>query len=334
MNPQQRLLWGIYAFAAILVVGTGGYVLIEGWSFLDAIYMTVVTITTVGYNEVHPLSDGGRIFSIFLIVGGVGGALYAVTGIIEYVIQGNIRTMWGRRRMKNRLAKLKGHFILCGYGRVGEEIARTFKEEGIPFVVIDNRTEGIARLEQTGYLYLHADATIEEVLRDAGIERARGLVAAVGSDIDNTYITLSARQLRPELFITARASNQETITKLKRAGANRVVSPLGIGGRQMAMLALRPAVVDFIDTVMHGRGRGLQLEDVGIGRDSQLVGLTLKVARGKTGINILALRKKAGKLMANPADEETIEDGDRILVMGTKKRLAALEGTFEGSKAR
>jgi len=236
--------------------------------------------------------------------------------------------------MKNRIAKLKGHFILCGYGRVGEEIARTFKEEGIPFVVIDNRPENMARLEQTGYLYLHADATIEEVLRDVGIERARGLVVAVGSDIDNTYITLSARQLRPDLFITARASNQETITKLKRAGANRVVSPLGIGGRRMATLALRPAVVDFIDTVMHGRGRELRLEDVGIGGNSQLVGLTLKAARGKTGVMILAMSKKTGKLRANPPDDETIEDGDRLLVMGTKRRLAALEGTFEGRKAR
>jgi voltage-gated potassium channel len=333
MNTQPRLLWGIYALIAILVVGVAGYMLIEDWSFFDALYMTVITITTVGYAEVHPLSAGGRIFSIFLIVGGVGGALYAVTGIIEYIVQGHYRTTWGRRRMKARIAKLKGHFILCGYGRVGEEIAHTFKDEGIPFVVIDNRPDRIARAEQTGHLCLQADATIEEVLGEAGIGQARGLVAAVGSDIDNTYITLSARGLRSDLFIAARASRKENVAKLKRAGANRVVSPLGIGGRRMAMIALRPAVVDFIDTVMYGGGRELQLEDVGIGWNSPLVGLTLKVARSKTGIAILAMRRKAGKLTANPADEATIKAGDRLLVMGTRKRLASLEETFEGDKA-
>jgi len=333
MNPQQRLLWGIYAFTGIIVVGTGGYVLIEGWSFLDALYMTVITITTVGYAEVQPLSAGGRIFSIFLIVVGVGGALYALTGIIQYIVEGHFGTTLGRRRMKARIAKLKGHFILCGYGRVGEAIARTFEEEGVSFVIIDNNPECIARVEQAGYLYLHGDATSDEVLREAGIEQARGLVAAVGRDVDNTYITLSARGLCPDLFIAARACCEEAETKLKRAGANRIVSPHSIGGRRMAMLTLRPAVVDFIDTVTRGRGRELQLEDVAIDGNSPLVGLTMKAARSRTGITVLAMRKKSGKLLPNPPDEETIEDGDRLIVIGTKKRLAALEETFERVRA-
>ena len=324
MNPQQRLLFGIYAFVAILVVGTAGYVLIEGWSFLDALYMTVITITTVGYAEVHSLSAGGRIFSIFLIIGGVGGALYAITGIIEYIVQGHFVTIWGRRRMKARIAKLTRHFILCGYGKVGEEIARSFKEEEMPFVVVDNNPESIARVEQTGHLYLQGDATSDEVLREAGIEQARGLVAAVGSDVDNTYITLSARGLCPDLFIAARASSEETMAKLKKVGANRVVSPHRIGGRRMAMLALRPAIVDFIDTVAYTRGRELQLENVDIGGNSPLVGLTMKAARSKTGITVLAMQKKGGKLLTNPPDEEAIKDGDRLIVIGTKKQLAAL----------
>ena len=235
--------------------------------------------------------------------------------------------------MRARIAKLRGHFILCGFGRVGEEIARTFKGEGIPFVVIDNRPECIARVEQAGYLYLQGDATSDEVLKEVGIEQARGLVSAVGDDADNTYITLSARGLHPDLFIAARACSQEAEAKLRKAGANRVVSPHSIGGRRMAMLALRPAVVDFIDTVIHGRGRELQLEDVDIGGNSQLVGLPLKVAQSKIGITVLAMRKKSGKLLANPPGEETIEGGDRLIVIGTKKRLAALEETFEGSKA-
>ena len=235
--------------------------------------------------------------------------------------------------MKNRIAKLKGHFILCGYGRVGEEIARKFKEEGIPFIIIDNQPERVALAEQSGYLYLQGDATSDEVLREAGIEQARGLVAAAGDDADNTYITLSARGLSPDLFIEARASYEQAETKLKRAGANRIVSPHSIGARRMAMLALRPAVVDFIDTITHGRGRELQLEDVGIGGNSSLVGLTMKAARSKTGIAILATRRRSGKLLTNPHDEEIIEDGDRLIVIGTKERLAALEEAFEGVEA-
>jgi len=235
--------------------------------------------------------------------------------------------------MKNRITRLKEHFILCGYGRVGEQIARKFKEEEIPFIIIDNRPECIARVEQTDYLYLQGDAASDEVLREAGIGQARGLVAAVGNDADNIYITLSARGLCPDLFIEARASGEEAETKLKRAGANRIVSPHRISGRRMAMLALRPAVVDFIDTVTHEPSRELQLEDVGIGGNSSLVGLTMKAARSKTGIAILATRRKSGKLLTNPHDEEIIEDGDRLIVIGTKERLAALEEAFEGVEA-
>jgi voltage-gated potassium channel len=332
MNPQRRLLWGIYAFISIIVVGTGGYMAIEGWTFLDALYMTVITITTVGYAEIHPLSTGGRIFGIFLIIGGVGGALYAITGIIQYILEGYFRTTWGRRRMKARIAKLKGHFILCGYGRVGQEIARTFEEEKKPFVVIDKNPESITIAERAGYPYLEGDATNDELMREAGIERARGLVAVVGSDADNTYITLSARQINPDLFIEARASSKDVEAKLKRTGADRIVYPESIGGRRMAMLALRPEVVDFIDTVTYQRGREWQLENVDIGKNSSLVDLTIKTARNKTGVTILAMRKKSGKLLTNPADENMIESGDQLIIIGTKKRLASLEEAFEGSK--
>ncbi len=332
MDPSRRVLWGVCGLVAIVAVGVIGYTVIEGWPFLDSLYMTIITITTVGYTEVHPLTTGGRIFSIFLIVGGVGGALYALTGIIGYIVEGNIGTTWGRRRMKTKIAQLKGHFILCGFGRVGEEIARTFKAEGVPFVIIDNRPECIARLEQAQYLYIQGDATKDEVLKEARITQARGLVAAVGTDTDNTYITLSARGLCPDLFIEARASSEEARTKLDRAGADRIVLPQSIGGRRMAMLALRPAVVDFIDTVIYSRGREMQLENVDIGKNSRLVGLTIKATRSKTGITTLAIRKKSGTLLPNPSDEETIEDGDQLIVIGTKKQLAALAEALEGSK--
>ncbi|MFC2051754.1 potassium channel family protein, partial [Chloroflexota bacterium] len=310
-----------------------GYIVIEGWSFLDAMYMTIQTITTVGYNEVHTLTDAGRIFSILLMFGGVGGALYALTGIIQYIVEGNVRTTWGRQRMKTKISQLKGHFILCGFGRVGEEIAHTFKEEGVPFVVIDNRPECIARLEQSGYFYLDGDATSDEALKEAGIERARGLVVAVGTDADSTYITLSARELRPDLFIAARANSEEVEKKLRRAGADRIVSPYSIGARRMAMLALRPTVVDFIDTVTRRRGPELQLENIVISSDSPLTGQTVEEARQCSKVNVLAVSKRSGKLLSNPSGGETIVAGDSLIIMGTREQLASLELVCEGVKS-
>jgi voltage-gated potassium channel len=332
MSPLQRLIVGVCVFIAIVASGVVGYAVIEGWSFLDSLYMTITTITTVGYMEVHPLSQAGRIFSIFLIVGGVGGALYILTTIVGYILEGQFGITMGRRRMKTKIAKLKGHFILCGYGRVGQEIAQVFSEEKTPFLIIDNNEETIAKAEEAGYLCLLADATSDETLKEAGIERARGLVAAVGSDAENTYITLSARGLCPELFIESRCASSEAEDKLNRAGADRVISPHAIGGRRMAMLALRPAVVDFIDTVIYGPGRELELENVDVGSGSSLIGKTLEEARSRVGITILAMRKQSGKLLANPPGEEIIEDGNRLIVIGTKKRLSALESVFEGEK--
>ena len=296
--------------------------------------MTVITISTVGYGEVHPLSATGRIFTIILIAGGVGGALFVLSAFVEYLLEGRFRTTLGRRQMKTKIAKLKDHFILCGYGRVGEEIARTFSEEGAPFVIIDSRQDNFAMAETEGYLCLLGDATSDKVLIEAGIERARGLVAAVGSDADNTYITLSARGLRPDLFIEARANNKEAKTKLKRAGADRVVSPSSIGARRMAMLALRPAVADFIDTVTHRRGQELLMENIAIGDDSPLVGLTIKAIHRQVKTAILAISKKSGKLLANPPHDTTIEVGDRLIIMGTPEQLTALECFCKGGQSR
>ena len=334
MSSARRVVWGALALLAIIIIGVTGYMTIEGWSLLDSLYMTITTITTVGYMEVHPLNSGGRIFSIFLIVGGVGGALYTLTGIGQYIVEGNFGATLGRRRMKNKIARLKDHFILCGLGRVGEEIARTFKEEGVPFVVIDNRPDCIVRAEQADYLYLEGDATRDVVLREAGLERARGLVAALGSDADNTYITLSARGLCSKLFIEARASTNEAETKLRRAGADRIVSPHSIGARRMAMLALRPAVVDFVDTVVLPRGQELQIENVEVSKGSPLEGLTIEAARRSTGTAIMAIIRKNNELLVPPAEDEVIQEEDRLFVIGTKKRLTVLEDISEEASAK
>jgi len=234
--------------------------------------------------------------------------------------------------MKNRIAKLKEHFILCGYGRVGQEIAHVFSEEGIPFVAIDNNRDSTSNAEKDGCLYLLADATNDDVLKEAGIGRARGLVIAVGSDADSTYSTLSARQLQPDLFIEARTSSSEAEAKLKKAGASRIISPYSIGARRMAMLALRPAVVDFIDTVIYRRGRELQMENIAVNKDSPLAGLAVEEARRPTKAIILAISKKSGKLLANPDAEETMEAGDIIIAMGTKEQLESLENICQRCK--
>jgi len=333
MSPTRRLIWGVCILVTIIVAGAIGYVVIEGWSFIDALYMTIITITTVGYDEVHPLTTTGRVFSIFLIVGGVSGALYTLSVIAGYIIEGQLGTTWGRRRMKTTIAKLKGHFILCGYGKVGREIARIFTEEGVPFVVIDKDQESITTAEKDGHLYVFADATDDEALKEAGIEQARGLVATVGSDADNVYITLSARGLHPDLFIEARASGSAAETKLKKAGANRIISPYSLGARRMAELALRPGIVDFIDTVIQRRGKEFQLENITVSHDSALVGLTTEETRQRTKANILAISRKSGKMVANPPGEETIESGDRLITLGTREQLAALEGICERCKS-
>jgi voltage-gated potassium channel len=325
MNPLRRLIWGIIALVVIIVTGTVGYLLIEDWSLLDSLFMTITTITTVGYDEVHPLSDNGRIFSSFLIVGGVGGALYALTSIVAYVIEGEFGTTLGRRQMKNKIGKLKDHFIVCGYGRVGQEIANVFFEEQVPFVVIDSDPEKIARAEEGHRLYIFGDATNDEVLKEAGIELARGLVVAVGGDAESTYITLSAKQLNSKLFIEARSSSNEAETKLKKAGADRVISPNNIGARRMAMLALRPSVVDFIDTVIYRRGQELQMENISIQEGSSLAGLTIEEARNHSKATILAINRSSGKLVVNPSAEEKIEVGDILVVMGTGQQLSFFE---------
>jgi voltage-gated potassium channel len=331
MNLHNRLLRVAAILIAIVAGGTIGYMVIEGWSFLDALYMTITTITTVGYDEVHPLSDAGRIFGIFLIVGGVGGALYTLTTVVGYFVEGQFGSTLGRRQMRNKIAGLKDHFIICGYGRVGQEVARAFAGDGMPFVVIDSSQESIAQAEKDGYPFLLANATEDEVLKEAGIEKARGLVSAVGGDVDNTYITLSARGLRPDLFIAVRASDREAEVKLARAGANRIVSPYSIGARRLAMLALRPAVVDFIDTVSYGPGRELKLENIAVSDNSPLAGTTVEATRQRTRVNILAISDKKGKLLANPAGKDTIEAGGRLIVIGTREQLCALEeGCLDG----
>ena len=331
MGAPKKLLAAIIGLIGIVVFGTLGYMLLEGWPLLDALYMTVITITTVGYLEVQPLDTAGRVFTMILLIAGVGGALYALAAVVEFLLEGRLGTTLWRRRMKNRIANLKDHFILCGYGRVGQEIGRMLAAEGADFVVIDRDKDAIARAEMDRRMHILADAADETVLKEAGIERARGLIVALGSDADSTYVTLTARQLEPHLFIESRISTPEAEAKLRCAGANQIISPYSLGARRMAMLALQPDVVNFIDTIAY-RGDKLHLELLTVTAGSPLDGQTIGQVRKNNKAAILTLTKKQEKLIANPPDEETIEAGDKLITLGTREELRTLESYCEGCK--
>lgn len=309
----------------LILIGAGGYMLIEGWSFSDSIFMTIITLSTVGYKEVHELTDAGRAFTSFLIVGGVGVLFYTATAIVEYFIEQGIEGIMWRRRMKNQIARLKNHFIICGYGRVGKEVAAAFSRSKSSFVIIDPNEAACAEAKQQGYLYLLGSGSSDEVLKEAGIGRARGLIAATGSDAENIFITLSARELNPRLFIVARTSSEDAVSKLERAGANRVVFPLRLGGRRMAMLALRPLAVDFIDTLFGKPSSPIELEDIRVAPGSPLAGKKVGEGEKQSGLTILALKKEDGALLPKPDAETLIEPGDELVVMGIRKQLQKLE---------
>lgn len=325
---EQQLKKILLLLVGAIAFGVIGYMLIEGWSFLDALYMTITTISTVGYNEVNTLTTLGRIFTIALIVIGVGVFFFIISIIAEYILAGHLVGAIGRRRMKQRIDSYKDHYILCGFGRVGEQVAMSLEQEGVPIIIIDNNPESIKRCEQKGYAYIEGDASDDMVLREAGIERAKGLVTATDSDADNVYVTLSSKSIKEDLLVVARATTAEAGHKLLRAGADRVISPYSIGGKRLASLLLRPAVVEFLDVVMHDIEEELLMEDVFVRDGSRFVSNSIVEAREKcaAGANILAVKKKGAKrMLANPPADTIIEVGDHLVALGTKEQLKELE---------
>jgi voltage-gated potassium channel len=329
MSSRNRVLAIFYALVAIVGAGIIGYMRIEGYTFLEALYMTVITLSTVGFQEVRELTDAGRIFSVVLIVVGVGAMLYTLTTVVQYLLEGHLANIWGRRRMKDRIAKLNNHVILCGYGLVGREVARVFNSEGVAFTVVEQDPAVLATALENDYACIEGNATSDGVLEEAGIDRARALVAALGTDADNVYVTLSARELRSDLFIVARAAMAESEPKLRRAGANRTMSPYRVGGRRLAMLTLRPVVVDFVDTTLSSRSGELTLENVRLSPGSPVCGKTVEQSREYSGeATILAVRKADGVLIANPAADVVLNVQDELVVIGTREQLHRLEGAL------
>jgi voltage-gated potassium channel len=299
--------------AVALAYGVAGYMVLEGWSFLDALYMTVTTLTTVGFREVRPLDDSGRVFTLTVMAVGVGLVLVTIAVTAQWVLEGTWSERSRRRRMDRRIAQLRDHFIVCAYGRVGRAVARELEDQGEPFVVVDPKESLVERLDEDGVPYLIADPSEEAVLRAAGVERARGLVCAVDSDATNVYITLIARSVKPDLFIVARASEPGSDERLQRAGADRVISPYVSSGRHMARVALRPAFADVLSLESVG-APSLEVDEVRVDEASALSGRTLESAFPERPV--LAVRRRSGSLTANPTGDLRLELGDLVLLLG------------------
>lgn len=321
------LLFALALLSSIFAVGTIGYVAIEGWHPWDAFYMTVTTVTTVGYREVHELSRAGQVFTVSLVLGGVGAALYTFTQLMAVVVEGGLASHFQRRRRARMIETIANHFIVCGYGRIGSIVAKEFRLQGVPFVVIERDPERYQAAVDSGALAIDADASHEEVLKRAGIERARGLIAAVGTDAENVYTVLSARVLRPDLFIIGRAETGDSSRKLQRAGADRVISPYQIGAVQIAQTAIRPAVVDFVELATSSDNLELAMEEVTITAQSPLADHSILDAnlRQRFGIIVVAIQREDRRMEFNPEPETGIRAGDKLVVLGRSESLKRLE---------
>ena len=321
-NPLLRFRLPAVLLAIVIVAGVSGYTLIEHWSFFDAFYMTIITISTVGYGEVHPQSTGGRIFSSVLIVFGVGTMLFGF-GVFAETLAENAFGMFRRQsQMEHRLQELRDHFIVCGYGRIGTEVVVEFEEHNVAYVIIDRTEEALDRLHKEEKLHIEGDAASEDILHLAGIDRARGLISAVDSDERAVYIVLAARALNPKLYIIARAGYPESIRRLELAGADRVISPYRMAGHLMAELAVHPAMVDVLDTLHHGES-DIGLEEVLIRPKTKAVGKSL-IDSGlldAAGAKLLAVRRRDGTLHINPSAELRLEEGDLIIALGSEQQL-------------
>jgi voltage-gated potassium channel len=327
MNPAKRLLPTGLLLLSIFLIGTAGYILIEGWPLLDSVYMVVVTLFTVGFKEVHSLTPAGEVFTIVLIVTGVGTAVYAGGKTVEIIVEGELAGYQKRRRMDKRIKDMQDHYIICGFGRVGHEVAGRLGASGVTHIVIDSKKETQEELEKMGIPALIGDATSDSVLLHAGIKTAKGLVACSDSDVVNVFITLSARALNQHLFIVARAGLKDTEKKLLMAGADRVLSPYYISGIRMAALATHPVASDFFDLVTHGGQVDFKLFEITIPENSRFAGKTIKESdiRHSSGVAVLAIKKANGVFNLQPQASSRIDRNDVLVLLGTQEQYERLE---------
>jgi voltage-gated potassium channel len=327
MDTVRHLRLSIAALVLIVAFGTLGYSLIEGWQAFDSFYMTIITLATVGFKEVHELSPEGKLFTIVLILCGTAIIAYALSSLLQFTLEGQLRKVLGRKKLESRIRKLSGHYIICGFGRIGHLICREFQSRPLPFVVVEKDPRMIERLEREGYMYVEGNATDDESLQAAGIDIAKGLITAVTSDTDNVYITLTARGLNPKLFILARAGEEGSEKKLMRAGASKVISPYTIGANRMAQAILRPSVVDFIEIATASENLELQIEEIAIAADSELAGKSLVASgvRQSMGIIIVGIKQVDGTMVFNPPSTSIIAPHSVLIILGERPAINQLE---------
>ena len=323
----RRLMLVGGALAAVLLVGMAGYVLIDGYPVFDAFYMALTTIATVGYGEIRPLSRAGRVFNSFVILFGVSIMLLAIGAMTQIVIELELKEIFGKRRVRRMIDRLENHYIVCGFGRVGRGAANELKRSGAPFVVVDRDEGKVESAVRSGMLALVADSTRDETLKEAGIERARGVVAALATDADNLFLVLSAKTLNPMVNVSARAGEEEAEQKLRRVGADVVFTPYNITGYRLAQSLLRPQVSEFLDFTTQNMGLNVSIEQVAVGEHSEVAGRSLAQmqVRRDFGIIVLAIRRAAGAMQFNPPADAVISGGDCLIVMGEPGNLRNLE---------
>lgn len=334
----RRLTRSLVALGIVVLGGAVGFYLIEGgrgWTPIDALYMSVITVATVGFGEVHDLDQSGRLFTVLLILCGVGAFTYTITSVGNYLIAGELQGFLEQRRMEKTTKQLSDHYIVCGFGRMGQQVADEFRREGRAVVVVDSSEDGVARARAEGFPALVGDAGDDETLQAAGVARARGLVTAIDDDARNVLVVLSARALNERLLIVSRANMAVTESKLVTAGANRVLWPYGLSGRRLAQMALRPHVVEFLELVMHDEELELLMEELTVAIGSALEGCAIQAAgiRGATGTTIVALRQRTGKMVVSPPPDTVLQAGDIVVALGTREQLERLEKIAFGPAA-
>ncbi|MDJ0818584.1 MAG: potassium channel protein [Desulfobacterales bacterium] len=327
MERSANLLLTILLAVILVAIGTAGYMLIEDWPMLDSVYMTVITLSTIGYGEVNPVSQPGRIFTLILIVMGVGFFLYVIGNVVQFLVEGRIRLILGRHKLDKQINQLNNHYIICGYGRMGRAFCRYLIQRGLKFVVLEKSDERVPVMNTDHVLYVTGEATVEENLLKAGIKRASNLIATLGTDADNVLLVLLAKGLNPGLYVVARASQNASKKPLDTAGADVVVSPYDVGARRIAHAILRPNVIRFLEYAFADESTDIHIEELPVSENSRLVGVSLKDSgiRHLHNLNILSIIEEDGDMLFNPSADTKLRAGESVIAVGTMRDLKRME---------